>query len=195
MFPLACWRPGDCVGFVVRSPTADPGPGRFLPAGAYGLAGAGLALIILSMTQIHPLQDLYFNFLMDRTTPEYLRTQYQIRSPNASAAAAQEYLRQRHPDETLGVRGVWATNRVSEGFVEGDYAMFYIWQGNDPDLAFNSLPVGRTYHNTLLAVKPLNASRMSAAALAAYQELYRQTVAGTPIIRAAYDVYLQGPGL
>ena len=164
-----------------------------LPAGAYGLAGAGLALIILQMTQIHPLQDLYFNFLVDRTTPEYLRTQYQIRSPNASAAAAMDYLRQRHPDETLGVRGVWGDEPgFREGFVEGDYAMFYIWQGNDPDLAFNSLPVGRTYHNTLLAVKPLNAARMTAAAVAAYRELYRQTVAGEPIIRAAYDVYFQG---
>ena len=170
-----------------------PRAGPVLPAGAYALAGAGLGLIILSMTQIHPLQDLYFNFLVDRTTPEYLRTQYQIRSPNASATAAMKYLRKRHPNEILGVRGVWADEPgFREGFIEGDYAMFYIWQGNDPDLAFNSLPVGRTYHNTLLAVKPLKASRMSAVALATYRELYRQTVAGEPIIRAAYDVYLQG---
>ncbi len=164
-----------------------------LPAGAYGLAGVGLGLIILAMTQIHPLQDLYFNFLVDRTTPEYLRTQYQIRSPNAAVATALDYLRKRHPNETLAVRGVWADEPgFREGFVEGDYAMFYIWQGNDPDLAFNALPVGRTYHNTLLAVKPLKASRMTAAAVATYRELYRQTVAGTPIIRAAYDVYIQG---
>ena len=171
-------------------------PAQLCRGGAYGLAGAGLALIILSMTQIHPLQDLYFNFLVDRTTPEYLRTQYQIRSPNASATAAQDYLRKRHPNETLAVRGVWAdAPGFREGFVEGDYAMFYIWQGNDPDLAFNSLPVGRTYHNTLLAVKPLNAARMTAAAVAAYRDLYRQTVAGEPIIRAAYDVYLTGQTL
>ena len=178
-----------CRSIAHRRPWAGP----VLPAGAYGLAGAGLALIILSMTQIHPLQDLYFNFLVDRTTPEYLRTQYQIRSPNASATAARDYLRKRHPNETLAVRGLWGDEPgFREGFIEGDYAMFYIWQGNDPDLAFNSLPVGRTYHNTLLAVKPLNAARMTAAAVAAYRELYRQTVAGTPIIRAAYDVYLQG---
>ena len=178
-----------CRSIAPRRPLARP----VLPAGAYGLAGIGLGLIILAMTQIHPLQDLYFNFLVDRTTPEYLRTQYQIRSPNASATAARDYLRKRHPNEILGVRGEWGDEPgFRERFVEGDYAMFYIWQGNDPDLAFNSLPVGRTYHNTLLAVKPLNDSRMTAAAVAAYQELYRQTVAGTPIIRAAYDVYLQG---
>ena len=164
-----------------------------LPAGVYGLAGAGLGLIILAMTQIHPLQDLYFNFLVDRTTPEYLRTRYQFRSPNLSVEMALDYLRKRHPGETLAVRGVWADEPgFREGFVEGDYAMFYIWQGNDPDLAFNALPVGRLYNNTLLAVKPLNAARMTAAAVAAYRELYQQTVAGQPIIRAAYDVYLQG---
>ena len=172
-----------------RRPLAKP----VLPAGAYGLAGAGLGLIILAMTQIHPLQDLYFNFLVDRTTPEYLRTRYQFRSPNLSVEMALDYLRKRHPGETLAVRGVWAdAPGFQEGFVEGDYAMFYIWQGNDPDLAFNALPVGRLYNNTLLAVKPLNAARMTAAAVAAYRELYRQTVAGEPIIRAAYDVYLQG---
>ena len=164
-----------------------------LPAGAYGLAGAGLGLIILAMTQIHPLQDVYFNFLVDRTTPEYLRTRYQFRSPNLSVETALDYLRKRHPNETLAVRGVWGDEPgFREGFVEGDYAMFYIWLGNDPDLAFNALPVGRLYNNTLLAVKPLNASRMSAAARETYQELYRQAVAGEPIIRAAYDVYLQG---
>ena len=178
-----------CRSSARRRPFAKP----VLPAGAYGLAGVGLGLIILAMTQIHPLQDVYFNFLVDRMTPEYLRTQYQIRSPNASATAARDYLRKRHPDETLAVRGVWADEPgFREGFTEGDYAMFHIEQGNDPDLAFNSLPVGRPYHNTLLAVKPLNAARMTAAAGATYRELYRQTVAGTPIIRAAYDVYLQG---
>jgi len=178
-----------CRSIARRRPFAKP----VLPAGAYGLAGAGLALIILAMTQIHPMQDVYFNFLVDRTTPEYLRTQYQIRSPNAAAAAARDYLRKRHPGETLAVRGVWADEPgFREGFVEGDYAMFHIEQGNDPDLAFNSLPVGRPYNNTLFAVKPLNDSRMTADAVATYRELYRQTVAGTPIIRAAYDVYLQG---
>ena len=178
-----------CHSVAPRRQFAKP----VLPAGAYGLAGIGLGLIILAMTQIHPLQDVYFNFLVDRTTPEYLRTQYQLRSPNASAKAARDYLRKRHPNETLGVRGVWADEPgFQEGFTEGDYAMFHIEQGNDPDLAFNSLPVGRTYNNTLLAVKPLNDSRMTAAAVAAYRELYRQTVGGTPIIRAAYDVYLQG---
>ena len=163
-----------------------------LPAGVYGLAGAGLGLIILAMTQIHPLQDLYFNFLVDRTTPEYLRTQYQLRSPNVAAAAAREYLRELHPGETLAVRGAQGQPGFQQSFAAADYALFHVRDDGHQDLAFNGLPVGRLYNNTLLAVKPLRAARMTAAAWATYQELYRQAVAGEPIIRAAYDVYLQG---
>ena len=163
-----------------------------LPAGAYGLAGAGLSLTILAMTQIHPLQDLYFNFLVDRTTPEYLRTQYQLRSPNVAAAAALEYLRQRHPDETVALRGYQGQPGFQQNFVAADYALFHVRDDGHQDLAFNGLPGGRLYNNTLFAVKPLRAARMTAAAWATYQELYQQAVAGEPIIRAAYDVYLTG---
>ena len=163
-----------------------------LPAGAYGLAGAGLGLIILSMAQIHPLQDLYFNFLVDRTTPEYLRTQYQLRSPNVAAAAALEYLRELHPGETVAVRGYQGQPGFQQSFAAADYALFHVRDDGHQDLAFNGLPGGRLYNNTLFAVKPLRAARMSAAAWATYQEIYRQAVTGEPIIRAAYDVYLQG---
>ena len=177
-----------CRSIARRRQFAKP----VLPAGVYGLAGAGLGLIILAMTQIHPLQDLYFNFLVDRTTPEYLRTQYQLRSPNVAAAAALEYLRQRHPDDTVAVRGYQGQPGFQQNFAAADYALFHVRDDGHQDLAFNGLPGGRLYNNTLFAVKPLRAARMTAAALATYQEIYRQAVAGEPIIRAAYDVYLQG---
>ena len=178
--------------------------GRAICTAAYGLAGIGLALIALSMTQIHPLQDVYFNFLGDRTTPEQLRTQYRMTSPNARKAPlepALEYLRERHPGETLAVRGVRRSQLPAalqagfhddKDFATADYALFRVQNDGHQDLAFNGLPVGRIYNNTYLAVKPLRAARMTAAALATYQEIYRQAVAGEPIIRAAYDVYLQG---
>ena len=74
------------------------------PAGPYGLAGLGLGLILLQMTQLHPMQYAYFNFLVDRATPEYLRTQYDldkyVLAPRAGLAA----LLERHPQETLTLR-------------------------------------------------------------------------------------------
>ena len=177
---------------------------RARPAGravAYSLAGVGLALIALQMAQIHPAQSIYFNFLVDRTTPEYLRTQYYMPEVNVRKAAALDYLRELHPDEIVAVREVLRSRLldpaaepgswVEQEFAAADYALFHVRNDAHQDLAFNSLPVGRLYNNTFLAVKPLKASRMSAAALATYQQLYRQAVAGEPILRAAYDVYIQ----
>ena len=179
-----CLYPPPCRRFAWH-----PAAGR---AGVYGLAGAGLGLILLQMTQIHPLQDLYFNFLVDRTTPEHLRTRYQMNSLNAGKLAALEYLRARHPGETLTIRGWHRDGPLAGAEQDADYALFYVWDDGHQDLAFNALPVGRIYNNTMVAVKPLKDSRMTAAAVAAYREFYRQAVAGEPIIRAAYDVYLTG---
>ena len=187
---------GRCLYPPSRRFAAGRRAGR---AGVYGLAAAGLGLILLQMTQIHPAQDLYFNFLVDRTTPEYLRTQYQLINHNMRHRTALEYLLKRHPGETLAVRGfnpqlLPAAQEhflAHYDFTEADYALFYAYDEGHQDLAFNALPVGRIYNNTVVAVKPLKASRMTAAAIAAYQEFYRQAVAGDPIIRAAYDVYRQ----
>jgi len=179
-----------CLYPLSRRFAWHPAAGR---AGVYGLAGAGLGLILLQMTQIHPMQDSYFNFLVDRTTPEHLRTRYQMNSLNLGKLPALEYLRARHPGETLTIRGWYRDGPLAGAEQDADYALFYV-RDNDghQDLAFNSLPVGRIYNNTMVAVKPLKDSRMTAAAVAAYREFYRQAVAGKPIIRAAYDVYLAG---
>ena len=49
---------------------------RRLRAAVYGAAGVGLAATLASMALIHPNQQVYFNFSVDRATPEFLRTQY-----------------------------------------------------------------------------------------------------------------------
>ena len=51
---------------------------RPLRSAAYGAAGAGLAATLVSMVLIHPNQQVYFNALVDRATPEHLRTQYTL---------------------------------------------------------------------------------------------------------------------
>ena len=49
---------------------------RRLRAALYGAAGAGLAAALASMALIHPNQQAFFNFSVDRVSSEYLRTQY-----------------------------------------------------------------------------------------------------------------------
>ena len=49
---------------------------RQLRTAVYGAAGVGLAAALASMALIHPNQQAFFNFSVDRATPERLRSQY-----------------------------------------------------------------------------------------------------------------------
>ena len=74
---------------------------RFLTSGqrrlplralAYGGAGAGFAGIVISMGLIHPNQQDYFNLLVDRVTPERLRSQYEMDYWTASTRQGLEWV-------------------------------------------------------------------------------------------------------
>ena len=172
-------------------------------AGLYGLAAVGLGLVLLQMMQIHPLQPIYFNFLVDRTTPEYLRTQYEMDYWSLTQPEGLKYLSEGHPGETLVVQaGARHINilpaaarqrlRVATLDNRADYALTKELAAYQPDLAFNSPYRRRLYNNTLIALLPLDAARMTPAAITAYREIYRQALAGEPIIRADYAVYSNG---
>ena len=174
--------------------------------GMYGLAGLGLGLVLLQMAQIHPLQYSYFNFLVDRTTPEYLRTQYELDYWQLLTPPALEYLLARYPGETLTARtGRRHRNilppaerqrlQVAAGGRNTDFDLLYQQDSSQPDLAFNSVYRRRLYNNTVITARPADSARMPAAAVAAYEELYRQAIAGEPIIRAGYAVYRDGKRL
>ena len=180
-------------------------PGR---AGVYGLAGLGVGLIAWQLMQLHPWQHDYFNFLGDRTTPERLRTQYEMNSWQLAYREGLEYLLARHPGETLVVRGSRKLERYRQilppaarqrlpaaaGGRRADYEL--IEPAANPPAADRDLAFRRQiYHNTLVALRPLHLARMTPEIVAAYRELYRQAVAGDPIIRADYNVYLEGQRL
>ena len=167
-------------------------------AGAYALMGLGLGLILLQLTQLHPLQYVYFNFLVDRTTPEHLQTRYVMDHWRLAYRAALVELLERHPGETLVVRAAprhtktlppTARQRLQRpgGGRSADYELT-LFDPSKPELAFNSR-YRRFYNNTLVAVRPMDAVLMTPAAVAAYQELYRQAIAGEPISRGDYAVY------
>ena len=64
---LALWGLREVVGSLSS---------RRLRAAVYGAAGAGLAATLASMALIHPNQQSFFNFSVDRVTPERLQSQY-----------------------------------------------------------------------------------------------------------------------
>ena len=181
---------------------AWPRQGRWR-AGAYGLAGLGLGLILVQMAQLHPLQYVYFNFLVDRTTPEELRERYDLDYWELAQWPALQYLLARYPGETLtvrtGHRSMWealppaARRRLPlTAGRDSDFDLTDQPEPSQPDLAFNSAYPRRFYNNTLAILRPAAAAWMTADALAAYRELYREARAGEPIIRGNYDVYLKG---
>ena len=178
-------------------------PGR---AGVYGLAGLGAGLALLQMIQLHPGQHSYFNFLVDRTTPERLRTQYPMNSWQLAYREGLEYLLARHPGETLGVLGSNKLERqwkvlppparqrlpLAADRRRADYELRDSTAPGQPELAFDLVFRRQIYNNTLVAVRPLDAARMTPEIVAAYRKIYRQAVAGEPIIRADYNVYREG---
>ena len=177
---------------------------RILAAGMYGLLGLGLGLVVLQMAQIHPWQPVYFNFLADRDSPDYLRTQYFMDTVSAAHREGLEYLAALHPGETLTVRVAqrWQLSVLppevrrrlvtAGGGRNADYELIYQLDANRPDLAFNSVYDRRLYNNALLVLRPLDAARMTDDAIAAYREIHRAAVAGEPVIRADYNVYRNG---
>ena len=173
---------------------------RLWPVGICGLAGLGLGLLAIQLTQLHPLQYVYFNFLVDRAAPEYLPTQYDLDYWELAQRDALQQLLARHPGETLTVRAkrrqletLPARDRRRLLLASGrnaDYELIYQREPHRPDLAFNSAYRHRFYNNTLITARPLDAELMTPAAVAAYREIYRQALAGEPIVRADYAVYL-----
>ena len=176
---------------------------RLLPVGIYALAGLGLGLIALQMAQIHPLQSAYFNFLVNRATPEYLQTQYPMDYWKLAARDNLQSLVAAPPDETLivrtGRRHINILPPAARQYItpdslnrRADFALASPPASHQPDLAFNSPHRRRLYNNTLSVARPLDSARMTPAASAAYREIYRQATAGQPIIRADYQVYVDG---
>ena len=72
-------------------------------AAAYGAAGAGLAATLISMALLHPNQQVFFNFFVDRTTPEHLGSQYTMDYWRHPARQALEWLLDRDPIAQVNV--------------------------------------------------------------------------------------------
>ena len=80
---------------------------RQAKAGIYTLAGLGVLGTGGEMVRLHPHQHVYFNVLVDRTTPEYLRRHYVLDPWRVSCREGLEFLRRRYPATTVYVRGSW----------------------------------------------------------------------------------------
>ena len=86
------------------------GRGRRMRAGAYALAGAAIAVAVVSMVRIHPQERLYFTLLTDRATPGRLASTWE-HWPRAHARAAFADIAGEYPSGPLYVSSGWTPGR------------------------------------------------------------------------------------
>ena len=192
----------------------------WLRGGLGALAAAALIGMAVDIVRLHPYSQAYFNVLADRRIPEHLRTQYQVLYFGTQFRDGLEYLLARFPEATLRVDGdsrrqLWKNRlilpadarrriviaddaeRSPQFYITGDRAgATSLPAGWHPDGPVGPvLHVRRIYRNTVLTVTAVDLSLIDAAAAAGYHAVFRAAVAGAPLLRSQFDLYLDGLAL
>ena len=189
------WAPFSLLAALgLRSLTSALRRAPRLRAAAYGAAAAGVAATLVSMALIHPNQQVFFNFLVDRTTPEHLRTQYRMDFLGHPVRQAFEWILAERPSSAVGasLAAPYALHLLEENasiLPEDERARVSGASGIDgfvfsildraetrPSLAAHRIKV---YDNTTVTIERKDHLRP------AYEARRRQD----PIISRAYDVY------
>ena len=186
------------------------GVSRRAAAGVSALVGLGVLVTGAEMIQIHPHQHVYFNRLVDRTTPEYLRTHYSLDSYRITCREGLEFLRKRYPDTTIHVRGDWhrAAERGLLTLPQADRARLVLTRRNDAvefqilcgrmlqrvggsPVFENIVYTRKVYNNTLLTVAAQttvpDARLVKIRQL--YEDGYRNITSGLLVQQALFDIY------
>ena len=187
-----------------------------LRAGAYGLAALGLGAAAASMVAIHPYQHLYFNFLVDRTTPERLRSQYQMDYWGTAVRDGLEHLLARYPSSPIHVDGSYGNivrsaallpeaerRRISNDPAPNGFHSFYI-SGDPRRQMHGNLTLGsfapslynrRIFNNTILTVAAVDLNLVGEAVAADYRKILSTVEEGEAVVDANFQLYLHGGNL
>ena len=175
----------------------------------YAAVGAGIAASAVAMASLHPHQHLYFNFLLDRTTPGHMHSQYEMDYWLMTFREGYEHLLERHPYGFLHVR-LPPSKSVKlnwEILPEGDRERlivqdasfdFYItsyrsWRASESarrDDAASLIYDHVVYGSRVLGVAAVNLSILDDAVAARYRDVYNATTSNQPEARSDWDVYL-----
>ena len=187
---------------------------RWLGGIACALMATGLGAAALEMAQIHPNQHLYFNFLVDRKTPERLRTRYAMDYSLRAMRQGYEYLLRQTPSAAINIgKRYFYTEQGGDRMIlpAADRRRFAHDPSRGPDfyLSGNSpqenppndsfppvLHRVKVYNNTILTVATPDLSRVDPAVADAYRILHQTATAGALVARGGgFDVYLHGQRL
>ena len=186
---------------------------KWVGGAACALTAAGLGVVVVQMAQIHPHQYLYFNFFVDRKTPERLRAWYEMDYWNMTLRQGYEYMLRQPPVAAINIKEDFATRKEKfdiEVLPTADRRRF----NHDPtrDLNFyldkspgRYMPVDtfppvlhrlKVYNNTVLTVSTSDLSQVDPVVADEYRALHRAATAGAPAARGGgYEVYRRGQRL
>ena len=169
---------------------------------AYGAVGAGVASVAVSMVAIHPDQQVYFTFLVDRTTPEHLRTRYTFDYWSPSMRYGLKHLLERNPSQPVYIEtdldSAWWNRYI---FPAADRHRLFVYRhGGDGEFSISDdyrpetegaeIYSLKIYGNTIFTIRDL-ASARGAEVDDAYRRIHLDaTSSDDPIIDSHWDVHL-----
>ena len=172
--------------------------------GLYLLMGMGLLMTVVAIVRLHPYQQVYFNFLVDRTTP--LHTNYVLDPWQHTCEEGLEFLRRRYPDTVVYVSDDWSVRRNWLTLSMSDRSrVILVRKGADFDilcgkilqkeirkgrLLFNAALYTHKLYNTPLAMVIAKVTvPEQKRSLPAWTETYRGATSGRLVTRDVFDIY------
>ncbi len=179
--------------------------GMHRPAMVFALVGLGVLVTGREMVRLHPHQHVYFNVLVDRTTPEALRLSYVLDPWLTSCREGLDFLRRRYPDTTFYVRYSWPVDLGWRTLPQTDRARLRL-VGDDEAADFriscgtelqrrtklsleNATYVHKVYNSTLLTVTGLVTVPERKRSMAHRTDSYQWITSGRLVAKAAFDIY------
>ncbi len=161
--------------------------------------GAGLAATLTMMASLHPNEQAYFNFLTDRVTPNYLRTQYPIDYWTHPMRQAVELLLEADASPAIAAdassgRGMISLitqmrilpkaqrERITTRYADPDAVAFLHWPTPESGEALHRIQV---FGNTALSIERKDDLRAA----------YETSLSREPLLRSAFDVHYSNGAL
>ena len=177
----------------------------------HGAIGVGIAASVVSMASIHPHEYIYFNFLVDRTTPDHLRSQYETDYLFMSHLEGFNNLLDRYPSSSLHVqlsnndvndlsweilaeadRGRMIRENKPSDFYIVNYYTFRPYGTEMQDVTAPLIYRRVIYNNKFLDVLVPDLYQVDDAVAEQYKDTYQVAVSGEPVERSLWDIYVDG---
>ena len=206
-FLWAPWCLLAAIGLVRLTAFAAASHGEAGRHAVHVLAVIGLAALLAPIVRLHPQQQAWFNLLVDRETPEHLRTQYGVDYWGNPYRELLEHLLERWPDREIRVLDRHQ-HRINRAILPEAERRRVVLVEDAPDFRLTAFPeanfedwpgAGATSPRLVWARK---AYGYTIAAVVApvdrppdpetWRARYEAIAAAEPSLRAAFDVRVEG---